>query len=56
MEIEFERGETIHTENSHKFDIEQLSTLARETGFRLERTWYDGARAFSFNLLAATGA
>jgi dimethylhistidine N-methyltransferase len=56
MEIEFERGETIHTENSHKFDIEQLSTLARETGFRLERTWYDGARAFSFNLLAAIEA
>ncbi len=54
MEINFERGESIHTENSYKFDIEQLSELARETGFRLEKTWYDGARAFSFNLLVAT--
>jgi dimethylhistidine N-methyltransferase len=52
-EIRFERGETIHTENSYKFDLEQLAALARDTGFSLERTWLDGPRRFSFNLFTA---
>jgi len=49
----FEEGETIHTENSYKFDMEQLAELGQETGFILERAWFDGARRFSFNLFAA---
>jgi L-histidine N-alpha-methyltransferase len=49
----FEEGETIHTENSYKFDLEQLAELGRETGFILERAWFDSARRFSFNLFAA---
>lgn len=54
-EIFFERGEMIHTENSYKFDLEQLARLARDTGFSLERTWLDGHRRFSFNLFTADG-
>ena len=53
LEIGFEPGETIHTENSYKFDLEQLAGLARQSGFCLTKTWFDGARRFSFNLLAA---
>jgi L-histidine Nalpha-methyltransferase len=53
LEISFREGETIHTENSHKFDLEQLAELARATGFALEKTWLDGAGRFSFNLFAA---
>jgi L-histidine N-alpha-methyltransferase len=53
LEIRFEAGETIHTENSYKFDAEQLAALARETGFALRQTWRDGAQTFSFNLLTA---
>lgn len=53
LEIHFEQGETIHTENSYKFDLEQLATLANATGFSLEKSWFDQARRFSFNLFTA---
>jgi L-histidine N-alpha-methyltransferase len=53
IEVSFGEGETIYTESSYKFDLEQLAELARAPGFSLERTWYDDARRYSFNLLAA---
>ena len=53
LKASFEKGETIRTENSYKFDRDQLSVLARDTGFSLARTWFDGARLFSFNLFVA---
>jgi L-histidine N-alpha-methyltransferase len=54
LEADFEEGEAIHTENSYKFDLGQLGELAAETGFSLERTWFDGAHRFSFNLFTAS--
>jgi len=53
LEVRFREGETIHTENSYKFDVEQLAKLARATGFSLDKTWFDSERRFSFNLFAA---
>ncbi|HET9529825.1 MAG TPA: L-histidine N(alpha)-methyltransferase, partial [Blastocatellia bacterium] len=53
LEIRFEKGETIHTENSYKFDLDQLSAFGRQSGFNLVKTWLDSARRFSFNLFAA---
>jgi L-histidine Nalpha-methyltransferase len=53
LEVEFDTGETIRTENSYKFDVEQLSVLARDAGFSLEKTWFDSAGLFSFNLFVA---
>jgi len=53
LEVNFEPGETIHTENSYKFDLEQLAELARQAGFCLTKTWFDGARRYSFNLMSA---
>jgi L-histidine N-alpha-methyltransferase len=53
LEANFEKGETIRTEDSYKFDRDQLSVLARDTGFSLAKTWYDSARLFSFNLFVA---
>ncbi|HKP85168.1 MAG TPA: L-histidine N(alpha)-methyltransferase [Blastocatellia bacterium] len=53
LEARFEQGETIHTENSYKFDLDQLAELARETGFSLKRVWTDEAGRFSFNLFTA---
>ena len=53
LEVSFREGETIHTENSYKFDVEQLAEMARATGFAPEKTWFDSARRFSFNLFAA---
>jgi len=55
LEVQFERDETIRTENSYKFDLDQLGGLARDTGFLLERTWFDSAHLFSFNLFVAQG-
>jgi len=53
LEARFDEGETIQTENSYKFDVEQLEALARDTGFSLEKTWFDRGEKFSFNLFAA---
>ena len=53
LEVGFEKGETIRTENSYKFDLEQLAVLAQDTGFSLKKTWFDSARLFSFNLFVA---
>jgi L-histidine N-alpha-methyltransferase len=53
LNIHFDAAETIHTENSYKFDAEQLAALARDTGFALRQTWRDAAQRFSFNLLTA---
>ncbi len=49
--IELESGEAIHTENSHKYDLEQLASLARDTGLELSESWTDDDRLFSVNLL-----
>jgi L-histidine N-alpha-methyltransferase len=53
LEATFQKNETIRTEHSHKFDIEQLSLIARDTGFSLSRTWFDREHLFSFNLFVA---
>jgi dimethylhistidine N-methyltransferase len=47
----FERGETIHTENSYKYSMEQINTLASGTGFDVQKTWFDEKKWFSLNLL-----
>ncbi|HEV7919556.1 MAG TPA: L-histidine N(alpha)-methyltransferase [Thermoanaerobaculia bacterium] len=41
-EVSFADGETIHTENSWKYDQASLAALAAEAGFAVERTWTDG--------------
>jgi L-histidine Nalpha-methyltransferase len=53
LELHFEPGETIHTENSYKFDLEQLAGLASATGYVLEKSWFDRQQRFSFNLFTA---
>jgi L-histidine N-alpha-methyltransferase len=53
LEIAFVAGESIHTENSYKYDIAGLARLAETTRFHLERTWYDSMRYFGLSLLVA---
>jgi dimethylhistidine N-methyltransferase len=53
LEVQFEEGERIHTENSYKYDMADLSSLAAETGFKLSRTWLDSMQRFSSNLFVA---
>ena len=49
----FGEGESIHTENSHKFTVEGLQDLARRAGFEPEHVWFDRDRLFSLHLLLA---
>jgi L-histidine N-alpha-methyltransferase len=53
-EIAFESGETIHTENSYKFDDDAIQSLAGRTGFAVTRRWTDSRRLFADLLLVAT--
>ncbi|MCZ6767042.1 MAG: L-histidine N(alpha)-methyltransferase [bacterium] len=53
MTVRFEKGETIHTENSYKFDPEQLSSMAQKAGFHLDRTWLDSKNQFGLSLFTA---
>lgn len=50
LEVEFERGESIHSESSYKYGLDDLAGLARRTGFNLGRSWFDSEHRFSFNL------
>lgn len=49
LQLDFREGERIQTENSYKYDIEQLAALARTTGFSPQRTWFDSEKRFSCN-------
>ena len=53
MEVEFHEGEQIHTENSYKYDLNDIARLAAATGFIHGRTWLDAQERFSSNLLFA---
>jgi len=50
LDVQFEPGERIHTENSYKYTGEMIATILRETGFTLERTWTDPKRWFGVHL------
>lgn len=39
--VSFAPGESIHTENSHKYTREQLLEMAAAAGFEEERAWTD---------------
>lgn len=47
-------GETIHTENSHKFTRRSADTLLLAGGWTPERRWLDGEKRFSVILARAT--
>lgn len=52
MSVELSEGETIHTENSYKFSLDEIRTIGAEAGYRLEKQWFDSGRRFSLNLYA----
>lgn len=47
----FRDGETIHTENSYKYHVEEFTALAGQAGFSAVRTWVDGDGLFSLHYL-----
>ncbi len=52
--IDFERGETIHTENSYKYTLQSFSDLARRGGWQPLRSWTDSKSMFSVHALRNT--
>jgi len=51
VSVEFQEGETIWTESSHKYSAEEIGETARDSGFRCETQWIDEQWPFSENLL-----
>ncbi|MCG8607591.1 L-histidine N(alpha)-methyltransferase [bacterium] len=47
----FAKGESIHTENSYKYSMQQIESLAGRNGFYLKKSWFDEKKWFSLNLL-----
>lgn len=45
--IDFDKGDTIHTANSYKYTPEHLKTLLTNAGFELENTWSDEQKWFT---------
>ena len=53
LTVEFEEGETIHTENSYKYSESDLQALAADAGFAIEQVWTDSRSRFADALLVA---
>ena len=53
FEVEFEEGETIWTESSHKYSAGEIFRMARNVGFLCEAQWIDETWPFAENLLVA---
>lgn len=49
--IDFGEGESIHTENSYKFSVEEFRQLARRSGFQPEQVWTDANNLFSVHYM-----
>ncbi len=49
--IAFDEDETIHTECSYKYDLEEFASLAARAGFALQRVWTDEEGLFSVQYL-----
>lgn len=52
LTVPFAAGEAVHTENSYKYSMDEIETLASEAGVRIDEQWLDAGRRFSVNLLA----
>ncbi len=52
LEVSFTANETIHTEHSFKYSLDDINILAEESGLCVEHQWFDTERLFSLNLFA----
>ena len=52
-EFEFGKGETIHSENSYKYGLDEFADMAKAAGWQSEQFWTDPDTLFAVFLLAA---
>ena len=50
----FQKGETIHTENSYKYSVDGFRRITESSGFHLLHSWVDDLRLFSVQLLTGS--
>ncbi len=50
-DFRFRKGETIHTENSYKYTVDEFSEMAGSAGFIKAKTWTDSSNLFSIHFL-----
>jgi dimethylhistidine N-methyltransferase len=50
LDVSFQRGERIHTENSYKYTDAMIESILRESGFMPEQTWCDRKKWFGLHL------
>ena len=53
LRVEFLEGETIWTESSHKYSVDEVIQLARNAGFSCQAQWIDDEWPFAESLLIA---
>ncbi|MFQ5874177.1 MAG: L-histidine N(alpha)-methyltransferase [Dehalococcoidia bacterium] len=53
--IPFAKGESIWTESSYKFNLDEFQQLAAAVGFKVEHIWTDEQQWFSMQYLVNTG-
>lgn len=46
-----DEGESIHTENSYKYDVDEFQSLAEDAGWNSDEVWLDGQEYFSVHFL-----
>jgi uncharacterized SAM-dependent methyltransferase len=44
--VSFDKDETIHTESSHKYSVDEVRDLGSQAGLVLRRSWFDARRWF----------
>jgi L-histidine Nalpha-methyltransferase len=49
--FKFSSGESIHTENSHKYSMQSFAKIAKEAGLKTVKTWTDKDKLFSIHYL-----
>ena len=50
LDVSFQRGERIHTENSYKYTDAMIESILRESGFTPEHSWSDRKKWFGVHL------
>ena len=53
LRIRFDKGETIHTENSYKFNTGMIDEMLTAAGFSVRKVWTDPLQTFALTLAAA---
>jgi uncharacterized SAM-dependent methyltransferase len=54
VSIPFSEGESIWTESSYKFNLDEFALMAADAGFRVEKVWTDERQWFSVQYLVKT--